>query len=76
MIYPLACALAVIGVNCWMTAHYGSPTPVWDHWDAEGAILYLKYLGGTLQVSDLIAPHCCSRWEAIGILSCKWWRTR
>jgi hypothetical protein len=56
MIYPLACALAVIGVNCWMIAHYGSPTPVWDHWDAEGAILYLKYLGGTLQVSDLIAP--------------------
>jgi hypothetical protein len=83
MIYPVACALVVIGVNCWMIAHYGSPTPAWDHWAAEGAILYLKYLGGTLQVSDLIArptstlmAYCCSSWEAIGILSCKWWRTR
>jgi hypothetical protein len=47
MIYPAPARRSFIGVNCWMIAHYGSPTPVWDHWDAEGAILYLKYLAGT-----------------------------
>jgi hypothetical protein len=57
MIVPFACALVVIGAKCWMIAHYGSPTPFWDQWDAEGALLYPKYLGGTLQISDLIAPH-------------------
>ena len=57
VIYPLACALVVIGAKCWMIASYGSPTPFWDQWDAEGVILYPKYLGGTLQISDLIAPH-------------------
>jgi len=57
MIFPLACALVVIGAKCWMIAHYGSPTPYWDQWDAEGAFLYPKYFGGTLQISDLIAPH-------------------
>ena len=57
MIYPFSCALVVIGAKYWMIAHYGSPTPLWDQWDAEGALLYPKYLGGTLQISDLIAPH-------------------
>jgi hypothetical protein len=57
VIYPVACALVVIGAKWWMIAHYGSPTPFWDQWDAEGAILYPKYLSGTLQISDLIAPH-------------------
>jgi|ERR1035437_3230790 hypothetical protein len=89
VIYPVACALVVIGAKWWMIAHYGSPTPFWDQWDAEGAILYPKYLSGTLQISDLIAPItstvfsslacgrcCCWSWEVIGIPSCKWWRTR
>lgn len=57
MIYPLACALVVIGAKIWMIAQYGSPTPYWDQWDAEGAILYPKYFDGTLSFSDLIAPH-------------------
>lgn len=57
LIYPLACALVVIGAKCWMIARYGGPTPFWDQWDAEGVGLYPKYLGGTLQISDLIAPH-------------------
>ena len=57
MIYPFACALVVIGAKCWMIARYGSPTPFWDQWDAEGAILYPKYFDGTLSFSDLIAPH-------------------
>ena len=57
IIYPFACALVVIGAKIWMVTHYGSPTPFWDQWDAEGALLYPKFLGGTLQISDLIAPH-------------------
>lgn len=57
MIYPFACALVVIGAKCWMISRYGSPTPFWDQWDAEGAFLYPKYFDGTLSVSDLIAPH-------------------
>jgi hypothetical protein len=42
MIYPFACALVVIGAKCWMVSRYGSPTPFWDRWDAEGAFLYPK----------------------------------
>jgi hypothetical protein len=57
MIFPLACALVVIGVKIWMIAQSGSPTPFWDQWDAEGVILYPKYFDGTLSFSDLIAPH-------------------
>ncbi|HEY1473841.1 MAG TPA: hypothetical protein VGF53_07130 [Pseudolabrys sp.] len=57
IIVPLACALVVIGAKCWMIARYGTPTPFWDQWDAEGVNLYPKYLGGTLQFPDLIAPH-------------------
>ena len=57
LIYPLACALVVIGAKCWMIGRYGNPTPFWDQWDAEGAVLYPRYLGGTLQLADLIAPH-------------------
>ena len=56
-IYPLACALVVIGAKCWMIAGYGSPTPFWDQWDAEGVGLYPKYLNSTLQISDLVALH-------------------
>jgi hypothetical protein len=57
MIYPFACAFAVIGAKCWMIDRYGSPTPFWDQWDAEGDFLYPRFLGGTLHFSDLIAPH-------------------
>jgi hypothetical protein len=56
MIYPFACALVVIGAKCWMISRYGSPTPFWDQWDAEGALLYPKYLSSTLHISDLIEP--------------------
>jgi hypothetical protein len=57
LIYPVACALVVIGAKCWMIAGYGSPTPFWDEWDAEGAFLFPKYVAGTLTFSDLLAPH-------------------
>ena len=57
MIYPFACGLVVIGAKCWMISRYGSPTPVADQWDAEGAFLYPKYFDGTLSFFDLIAPH-------------------
>jgi hypothetical protein len=57
MIYPFSCALVVIGAKCWMIAGYGSPTPFWDQWDAEAAGLYPNFLSGTLNFSDLIAPH-------------------
>jgi hypothetical protein len=57
LIYPVACALVVIGAKCWMIACYGSPTPFWDQWDAEAAGLYPNFLSGTLNFSDLIAPH-------------------
>src|SRR5579864_4552316 len=57
IIVPLSCAFVVIGAKCWLVAHYGNPTPFWDEWDAEGASLFPKYLGGTLTFTDLIAPH-------------------
>ena len=57
MVYPLACALVVIGAKCWMIGRYGSPTPFWDQWDAEGALLYPRYFDGTLRISDLVAAH-------------------
>lgn len=55
--FPFAAALMVIGAKAWMVGRYGSPTPFWDQWDAEGAILYPKYFGGTLRLGDLIAAH-------------------
>ena len=55
--FPVAAALMVIGAKSWMISRYGSPTPFWDQWDAEGAVLYPKYFGGTWQLADLIAPH-------------------
>ena len=57
LIYPVSCALVVIGAKCWMIAGYGSSTPFWDEWDAEGALLFPKYVAGTLTFSDLLAPH-------------------
>lgn len=57
LIYPVACALVVIGAKCWMIARYGNPIPFWDQWDAEGAILYPRFFDGTLRLSDLLAAH-------------------
>ena len=54
MIFPGACALAVIGIKCWTIHRFGSPTPFWDQWDAEGALLYPKFLDRTLHIADLI----------------------
>ncbi len=56
MIFPLACALVVIGSKCWMISHYGSSTPIWDQWDAEG-LFYEKYFNGTFRFGELIVPH-------------------
>jgi hypothetical protein len=57
MIFPLASALAIIGARIWLIADYGSPTPYWDQWSAEGMFLYPKYFNGTLSFADLIALH-------------------
>ena len=57
LIYAAAAALIVIGAKCWMIGHYGNPTPFWDQWDDEGALLFPKYFGGTLKLSDLLSTH-------------------
>ena len=57
MIFPLAGALVVGGAKIWLIANAGSPTPYWDQWDAEGALLYPQFFSGTLHFSDLIALH-------------------
>ena len=54
---PIAAALVTVGSKCWLIASAGSPTPFNDQWGAEAAILYPRYFDGTLQISDLIAPH-------------------
>ena len=88
LIYPLACALVVIGAKCWMIGRYGNPTPFWDQWDAEGAVLYPRYLGGTYSLPISIAPHehrilmtrlwslLLSSSKAIGTQSYRCWRIR
>jgi hypothetical protein len=55
--FAIGCALAFVGVRCLLISIYGSPTPYWDQWDAEGADLYARYFDGTLRFSDLFQQH-------------------
>lgn len=36
---------------------FGNATPYWDQWNGEAANLYLPWLNGSLNLSDLLAPH-------------------
>ena len=56
-IFPVACAVVVIGAKCWMISAYGNPTPFLDQWDGEAATLYAPYFSGTLRLSDFFAAH-------------------
>jgi hypothetical protein len=51
------CLLVVLGAKLWLIGNFGSSTPFWDQWDAEGVFLYQRYLTGALTPSDLFAHH-------------------
>lgn len=53
----LAFFLVVFGLKVMIIANYGSSIPYWDQWDAEADRLYRPFLEGTLQLTDLFAPH-------------------
>jgi len=48
---------------------FGNATPFWDQWEAEGAKLYLPWLNGTLNLTDLLKPHNEHRIFTMRILS-------
>jgi hypothetical protein len=52
-----ACTLLVLGTKLWLITKFGSPTPYWDQWDAEAALLYDPYLSGGVPVSTWFSPH-------------------
>ena len=69
----LALFLVVVGARLWLVSLYGSPVPIMDQWDGEGATLFKPWLEGTLRVSDLFQPHnehriLLSRLLALGLL--------
>lgn len=53
----LALFLIVVGTRLWLVFLYGSPVPILDQWDGEGATLLKPWLEGTLRLSDLFQPH-------------------
>ncbi|WP_156766470.1 hypothetical protein [Mycobacterium sp. E2327] len=57
--FPLLAAVActVFGSKLIVIWALGSPMPLLDQWDGEGAGLYSPYLKGELSVTDLFAPH-------------------
>jgi hypothetical protein len=52
-----AVACTVLGSKLIVISALGSPVPLLDQWDGEGAGLYSPYLRGALSVADLLAPH-------------------
>jgi hypothetical protein len=52
-----AVACVVFGAKLITISALGSPVPLADQWDGEAAILYSRYLQGTLSFADLLAPH-------------------
>lgn len=52
-----AVACTVLGARLIVISAFGSPVPVLDQWDGEGAVLYSPYLKGTLSVATLFASH-------------------
>ena len=70
----LALFLVVVGARLWLVFLYGSPVPIMDQWDGEGATLFKPWLEGTLRISDLFQPHnehriLLSRLLALGLLA-------
>jgi len=70
----LALFLVVVGARLWLVFLYGSPVPLMDQWDGEGATLFKPWLEGTLHLSDLFQPHnehriVLSRLLALGLLA-------
>lgn len=70
----LALFLIVVGARLWLVFVYGSPVPILDQWDGEGATLFKPWLEGTLRLSDLFQPHnehriVLSRLLALGLLA-------
>jgi len=70
----LALFLVVVGARLWLVFLYGSPVPLMDQWDGEGATLFKPWLEGTLRLSDLFQPHnehriVLSRLLALGLLA-------
>jgi hypothetical protein len=70
----LALFLIVVGARLWLVFLYGSPVPMMDQWDGEGATLFKPWLEGTLRLSDLFQPHnehriLLSRLLALGLLA-------
>lgn len=53
----MAIACTVFGARLVVISAFGSSVPVLDQWGAEGRMLYLPYLKGTLSVADLFASH-------------------
>lgn len=53
----LALFLVVVGARLWLVSLYGSPVPIMDQWDGEGATLFKPWIEGTLRISDLFQPH-------------------
>jgi hypothetical protein len=49
--------LIVVGARLWLVFLYGSPVPILDQWDGEGATLLKPWVEGTLRLSDLFQPH-------------------
>jgi uncharacterized membrane protein len=69
----LALFLVVVGARLWLVSLYGSPVPIMDQWDGEGASLFKPWIEGTLRISDLFQPHnehriLLSRLLALGLL--------
>lgn len=52
-----AIACTVFGSRLIVISAFGSPVPLLDQWDGEGALLYSPYLRGTLSFASLFAPH-------------------
>jgi hypothetical protein len=53
----IACALLVLGAKLWLITKFASPTPYWDQWDAEAALLYDPHLTGGVPLSTWFSPH-------------------
>ena len=50
-------AAFVFAARVWLIRAGGSVVPTWDQWDAEAALLYPRWLDGTLSFSDLFSGH-------------------
>jgi hypothetical protein len=56
-LYYLALFLIVVGARLWLISLYGTPVPILDQWDGEGAFLFKPWLEGTWHIGDFFQPH-------------------